>query len=668
MTNMNNQTIKVIIPKGIRFLKDWKEFSIPDFPCIIDKQVTGCGFTEFCLGNDENVVLCAPRKVLIENKERQHNKLKKDVLTEVYYANNKYEKPTKVDKNLKSKAAEKEDPTKVETISKAQELGIKEGIERYFYYSFNKGIPCKILVTYDSFKYVREVLEKLGQLDKFRIIADEFQAIIQDAKFKANTEIEFLTQLQGIQRLCFVSATPILGAYLKLLPEFKDLPCYEFDWETEDPLRVAEPMLEPHYCPRGIIQPACDIVKEYKSGNFLSTTIYLDGEVKEVVSKEAVFYVNCVNNICDIISKTGLILDECNIICSTSEDNEKKLRKLFGVSKDVDVFGTIPGEGEPHKMFTFCTRTAYIGSDFYSTNARNFIFSDANIDCLTVDIQIDIPQILGRERLECNPWRNRADVYFRLVAKEESEEHGKENLDNKHLETLRLLGAYESADEMTKQSLIKKFQKDYSNYKDDYVSINTDGCGNQTLVYNNLVRVNDMMGWELLQKNYKNLYKMLTSLLGTDGNEANDILKGVNSLQFFHEKMQYIYERGMSNELAKVVLDNIGDTDFSKYYWTISPARAKALKYRKGNLEAEYNLLKGIRSVDSLIFDAFVVGQKYSKSNAKSMLQKIYDSLSLRKTAKASDLSDYFDISECKVVNQESGKRDAGFEIIKKKD
>jgi len=31
--------------------------------------------------------------------------------------------------------------------------------------------------------------------------------------------------------------------------------------------------------------------------------------------------------------------------------------------------GDIPQRGEPHKMFTFCTSTVYIGADFYSTNA-----------------------------------------------------------------------------------------------------------------------------------------------------------------------------------------------------------------------------------------------------------------------------------------------------------
>ena len=69
-------------------------------------------------------------------------------------------------------------------------------------------------------------------------------------------------------------------------------------------------------------------------------------------------------------------------------------------------------------MFTLCTRTVYLGADFYSTNARTFIFSDANVDSLTVDITLDLPQILGRQRLDENPWKNRADLYYKTINKD----------------------------------------------------------------------------------------------------------------------------------------------------------------------------------------------------------------------------------------------------------
>lgn len=67
-------------------------------------------------------------------------------------------------------------------------------------------------------------------------------------------------------------------------------------------------------------------------------------------------------------------------------------------------------------MFTFCTRTVYLGADFYSLCARSFIFSDSNSDCLAVDIAEDLPQILGRQRLQDNPWKNTANFYYRITA------------------------------------------------------------------------------------------------------------------------------------------------------------------------------------------------------------------------------------------------------------
>ena len=67
----------VIVPSGIRYISQWDSFSLPTHPCIINKTITGCGFTEYCLTNSDNVILCSPRKILLENKADQH---KDDVL------------------------------------------------------------------------------------------------------------------------------------------------------------------------------------------------------------------------------------------------------------------------------------------------------------------------------------------------------------------------------------------------------------------------------------------------------------------------------------------------------------------------------------------------------------------------------------------------------------
>ena len=63
---------ELMVPKGTEFISDWKDYVIPVGHCIVDKGVTGCGYTEMCLRNDLNVILCSPRKLLLKNKKQQH--------------------------------------------------------------------------------------------------------------------------------------------------------------------------------------------------------------------------------------------------------------------------------------------------------------------------------------------------------------------------------------------------------------------------------------------------------------------------------------------------------------------------------------------------------------------------------------------------------------------
>ena len=84
---------KIIVPRGIRYISEWTNFHLPDFPSIIDKQITGCGFTEFCLTSNDNVILVSPRKILLENKTEQHP-------GEVFYATTGLEKQVDFEKDL----------------------------------------------------------------------------------------------------------------------------------------------------------------------------------------------------------------------------------------------------------------------------------------------------------------------------------------------------------------------------------------------------------------------------------------------------------------------------------------------------------------------------------------------------------------------------------------
>ena len=72
---MINKLPDIIVPKGIRYISEmdslFRFYKLP-VKCIINKQLPGCGFTEYCINGPENVILCSPRKMLLENKKDQH--------------------------------------------------------------------------------------------------------------------------------------------------------------------------------------------------------------------------------------------------------------------------------------------------------------------------------------------------------------------------------------------------------------------------------------------------------------------------------------------------------------------------------------------------------------------------------------------------------------------
>ena len=153
--------------------------------------------------------------------------------------------------------------------------------------------------------------------------------------------------------------------------------------------------------------------------------------------------------------------------------------------------------------------------------------------------------------------------------------------------------------------------------------------------------------------------------------KAKSILQEFENQKYFTGKMKYLYSLNMDEDVAKQVLDNIYDTRFSKYYWTIQPGRAGTLHYNSGNLESEYINIIHPTDTSSLefvvrekILQTFLVNNKYTKPDIKESLRKIYIELGYEKTPKASDLNIYFEIKLCKAVGL-SGKQDNGFKIIK---
>ena len=645
-----------VVPRGIRFISELgTDFRFYKFPvkCIINKQLPGCGFTEYCLRGPENVILCSPRKMLLKNKKDQHSR-------EVYLVVNELEKEAEVDKDLS-----KVDKTRSQVfMEKLDEMvnGKDTVYNRLMneikdYLSERKYLgdkPCKILVTYDSYRIVKDILESLGIFQSFYTIIDEFQTILHDSKFKSNTELDFLYHLHQSHSALFVSATPMLEEYLNMLDEFDGLPYINMDWGKEDSTRVLKPSLKV-LTMKSVGTKLPEIIDSYKSGNFESAIRMVNGYPTRVISDEAVFYVNSVNHITSIIKKCDLQPEEVNILCSDTPENLKRIQKKLGKRFTI---GEVPLKGVKPKMFTFCTRTVYLGADFYSTCARSFIFSDSNIDSLAVDISEDLPQILGRQRLFENPWKNEAIFYYRSTCdyRKVSQEEFDREIERKKKATNDLLLSYNSTPEKARLTVAERYQTlaRTQNYKDDYIAVNEHQSGTLIPVLNNLVLVNEIRAFRIQQIDYKDRFTVFSTIYSTlspddiINQEVSRFLEQYQKFGTFKSKLKYLCEYSFNDAMTNIILDQIGEHDNIKsYYLALGPEKLRALKYDRYYIEKELGVVTFSQELlESSIYSEFKVGDKITLSDIKSRLEVLYKSINYDATPKAKDLENYFNVKE----------------------
>ena len=549
------ERIKQIVPQGIKYISEWIDYDLLGGHVIVDKGVTGCGYTEYTLTNNLPTVLCSPRKLLLENKSEQHQ----NDLNILYLKN------------------------EIKDINDIALLRNK--IRNHIFLCDEENLPIKFLVTYDSSHYIIDILKELNLLHDFYFIIDEFQSIFLDAFFKSEVENDFVEYLQDCPNVLYLSATPMLDKYLEKVNTFRDLPFYEIDWSMTG---VVENIIIQRKFSTALTTDCIKIINQYLSGKFPST---FTSDNKIVFSKEAVFYFNSISDIIRVINKTGLTSDKVNIICADNKENQDKLSKI-GHS-----IGKIPLKGEINKIFTFCTKTAYIGSDFYSDCASSYIFADPNIKSLALDISLDLPQIVGRQRNRNNPFKNNIVIFYRTIRKTEMESYDLflEKQNQRKESTKKLHDIYNKVTPGEQKEYIQKLKADIkvSKYENDFISISKKT--NQP-VYNSFIDISNERGWEVSQKDYQDkisVTKSLESLTSNISEYQSDLEKEVQDFLdnkfyktgLFHEKMKMFCEfmdKYFGNkEVSDMIYFKIKDPKYRKYYNFYGTKGCSSKKYQE---------------------------------------------------------------------------------------
>ena len=626
-----------MVPQEYQYLSDWNDFDsyLPDGKIILNKSICGCGCTDHFLTNDQPVILLSPRRNLITSKLKNGRTAGK-----VYY----FDRSCGCDLS--------------ESIADMENYLCRCGASPFG----TQPLVPKIMVTYDSLVHVVDALLKRGLLDRFAIVVDEFTCIFTDVKLKGSTEINLLHELNTLpNRIVYISATPLKEAYLELLGEFKYMPYVSLKW---DPSRIETANIIPRSM-KSTSWAIEQIIQKYRTQGFFKSKI-ING--KQINSTEAVFFLNSVKDIASIIKKNGLEPNETLVICADETKNRSLLRKVH------HSIGTVPNEIEyttMNKTFTFVTKCAFEGTDFYSDCSTTYVFADSNRDNLSLDISIDLPQIAGRCRSRNNPFRNEIYYFYKDTNLEDGMNErqmiqyydGKRNATIAKVQQLQQITDPGILNKLKTAQVIDKYTKDYLDV-DDFTGVCRAVC-------NDLAFIADLRAVEIKMMQYRGSYQMLRCMRNNGFNathqysQAEQLYKQFCQEFFidanFQRRMKlYIDTVQCYPELLPIIEEaSVIPIEFKKYYRYLGAERIRRSGYVESILRKHLEDASKFSSVNITLEKDRV----YSNAEIKSMIQAEYNRLGMNATAKATDITKYVPDAVPARFRDENGKKQNGYKL-----
>ena len=648
---MNKLTITV---NGISKLDAYRNAVESQFPAgsfVLDKKLTGCGATTMFLRDGYYSILCSPRLELMHCKANDPEF-----------------------KGLVHEFRKSEDRSTSVFELQNQMMDYIKQMERAYQNPFTPEAARKypkILVSYDSFKHVAQRLAQEGILDRFRIVVDEFQTLMTDAAFKGDVEIEFIQNLSYSNQIIFLSATPYLENYLDQIPLFQQLPMVELEWPKEAH-KTANIQKLPYYR-QSITKTINRIITKYQVEHYFEVKV-VNGH--EVFATEAVFFLNDVQKIITAIKQNGLTPDNTNIICARTDDNIKRIENIRdddGVRMGFTI-GHVPKEGEPNKTFTFVTKCAFEGVDFYSDCAYTYIFSDITLKHLGLDISLDVPQIMGRQRNENNPFRHDASFFYKTSDDYTalSEPDFQARIMDKLSITDEWKKTFNSSSPKMQKSMAKKLRKsqDTDKCEDDFVVVYDDKvAGKVGIETNYLAMYNEIRAWEIRNTTYISNCQVMSAIDETTMSIADDPDVKLFLSQFpndFVGQMKLYCQAISARPDLRNMLDYLPQIpiEIKRYYNALGPDVIKSCSYIEARLRRLINTNSNKETLKDATEDAFIPGSFYPFKQVKAILSDIYRLLGIEKTAKASDLQN-MEWMNVKVAQERiDGHKENGYRIL----
>lgn len=616
--------VDIDMPKGCKYMSDHDELINNILPIdgkfILNKTLTGCGGTSLFLNSDLMVVIISPRLQALKNK---HSQYPDSFLFHVPLCNGR------------------------SNAIKQKMRDLNTYISSHYASSpfMSKCNPAKILVTLDSADKVFSVIESCNMIYKFLFVVDEFQCLVGDATFKGSTDMNFLVNIDNrVKRVCYLSATPIPEIYLEYIPQLSNLLYFRLQW---DPDVIEEPTLKERQMRKGEnAEKLCmELIQKYRNNGFFERKI-IQGNV--VYSYEACIFLNELKSIVRIIKQNNLQPEEVTILCSES--------KISDLPQGFTIGGLCTDRNNPiNKTFTFCTKASFEGMDFYSTNASTYIFIDGGKEWLSLDVAIDVPQIIGRQRLDMNPFRRDVTLYYKTIPNPVSDVEFRQKQSEMEQNTDNYLNLFKGLSTNERNLFVKicRERERDKKFVDDYIDVIQEK-GQSILGFNYLVMTAKWNQWYQRCFYYSDSHQLITgihtSFLGMcqKPTEVREFESWYNSAPDKNKLTGYADFRNTYPKYDDLILQNpFIDFRFHQWYETLGYTYLQKLNFQDEKVDNAYIEYCTQNAIKVACLEFFEVGKLYPKKEVKSRLQQIYNHVGLSwKKAKANDLVQYINCRE----------------------
>ena len=351
-------------------------------------------------------------------------------------------------------------------------------------------------------------------------------------------------------------------------------------------------------------------------------------------------FINSVKGISKILQYSGLAVKDVRIVCSQSKNSRSRnlsyLPKNFSISNTYDEV----------KPINFYTSTCFEGQDIYDENGRIFIVSDGYENHTKIDIQTSLIQICGRIRN--SKFKNEVtQIYSTSKYRDISIEEFTKRMEAKISEAENNAKHLNNLSDDLKGRIINNIMRD----NEPYITVE-----NNTIVVDRNVAKLEIVNYNIVNGIYLTQCNMLrelkkTGLNVTDSREIvfqeSESVSYTPKMTFKQAFLEYYKLRENAPEYSIGRNYSIERIEFDKplvkqAYEILGKDEVEHLKYHTSNIK-RILIAKSTDSENLKIFkmleQAFPKQEPIPAAKIKCKIQEIYDTLGIKRTAKATDLN-----------------------------